>query len=110
MSVNKTWLFRQTHEVVYQSRSQSLLTPYRACSTKPRPRQPKLFDKNGEHYKTEYYGNLLALHIPKLLAKRTRKSMQVNASLQNQDLHTDLRRVAKRIRKSARKFTQVGKK
>ena len=39
----------------------------------------------------------------KALAKRTRKSTQVNASLQNQNLRTDLRRVAKRIRKSARK-------
>ena len=29
--------------------------------------------------------------------------MQVNASLQNQNLRTDLQRVAKRIRKSARK-------
>ena len=37
------------------------------------------------------------------LAKRTRKSTQVKASLQNQNLRTDLRRVAKRIRKSARK-------
>ena len=35
--------------------------------------------------------------------------MQVNASLQNQNLRTDLRWVAKRIRKSARKFTQVAK-
>ena len=43
------------------------------------------------------------------LAKRTRKSMQVDASLQNQSLRTDLRWVAKRIRKSARKFTQVAK-
>ena len=40
-------------------------------------------------------------------AKRTRKSMQVNANLQNQNLRTDLRWVAKRIHKSARKFTQV---
>ena len=39
----------------------------------------------------------------KVLAKRTRKSMQVNASLLNQNLRTDVRRVAKRIRKSARK-------
>ena len=39
----------------------------------------------------------------KALAKQTRKSTHVNASLQNQNLHTDLRRVAKRIRKSARK-------
>ena len=31
---------------------------------------------------------------------------QVNASLQNQNLRTDLRWVGKRIRKSARKFTQ----
>ena len=30
------------------------------------------------------------------LTKRTRKSTQVNASLQNQDLRTDLRKVAKR--------------
>ena len=36
----------------------------------------------------------------KALAKRTQKSTQVNASLQNQNLRTDLRRVAKRIRKS----------
>ena len=41
------------------------------------------------------------------LAKRTRKSMHVDASLQNQNLRTDLRWVAKRIRKSAHKFTQV---
>ena len=34
---------------------------------------------------------------------RTRKSTQVNASLQNQNLRTDLRRVAKRIHKSAHK-------
>ena len=39
----------------------------------------------------------------KALAKRTRKSTQVNASLQNQNLRTDLLRVAKRIRKSVRK-------
>ena len=37
----------------------------------------------------------------KVLAKRTGKSTQVNASLQNQNLRTDLRRVAKRICKSA---------
>ena len=36
--------------------------------------------------------------------------LQVHASLQiNQNLRTDLRWVAKRIRKSARKFTQVAK-
>ena len=35
--------------------------------------------------------------------------MQVDASLQNQNLCTDLRWVAKRIRKSSRKFTQVAK-
>ena len=35
-----------------------------------------------------------------VLGKRTIKSMQVNASLQNQNLRTDLRWVAKRIRKS----------
>ena len=34
---------------------------------------------------------------------------QVDASLQNQNLSTDLRWVAKRIRKSALKFTQVAK-
>ena len=37
------------------------------------------------------------------LAKRTHKSMRVNASLQNQNLYTDLRWVAKRIRKSRKK-------
>ena len=37
----------------------------------------------------------------KALAKGTRQSTQVNTSLQNQNLRTDLRRVAKRIRKSA---------
>ena len=35
--------------------------------------------------------------------------MQVDASLQNQNLRSDLRWVAKRIRKSALKFTQVAK-
>ena len=35
------------------------------------------------------------------VAKRIRKLMQVDTSLQNQNLCTDLRRVAKRIRKSA---------
>ena len=35
--------------------------------------------------------------------------MQVDADLQNQNLRTDLRWVAKRIRKSARKFMQVAK-
>ena len=35
--------------------------------------------------------------------------MQVNPSLQNQKLRTDLRWAAKRIRKSALKFTQVAK-
>ena len=35
--------------------------------------------------------------------ERTCKSTQVNASLQNQNLRADLRRVAKRIHKSARK-------
>ena len=35
--------------------------------------------------------------------------MQVDTSFQNQILRTDLRWVAKRIRKSARKFTQVAK-
>ena len=39
----------------------------------------------------------------KVLAKRTGKSTQVNARVQNQNLRTDLRRVAKRIHKSARK-------
>ena len=43
------------------------------------------------------------LHVSKALAKRTRKSTQVNTSLQNQNLCTDLQRVAKRIRTSARK-------
>ena len=43
----------------------------------------------------------------KALAKRTRKSIQVDASLQNQNLCVDLQWAAKRIRKSARKFTQV---
>ena len=37
----------------------------------------------------------------KALAKQTRKLMQVNASLQNQNLCTDLRWVAKQICKSA---------
>ena len=37
------------------------------------------------------------------------KDSQVDASLQNQNLRTDLRWVAKRIRKSARKFTKVAK-
>ena len=41
------------------------------------------------------------------LAKWTHKSMQVNASLQNWNLHMDLRWVAKQIHKSVRKFTQV---
>ena len=46
----------------------------------------------------------------KALARRTRKSMQVDASLQNQNLRTDLRWVAKRIcNYSARKFRQVAK-
>ena len=36
----------------------------------------------------------------KALAKRTRKSTQVNTSLQNQNLRTDLRRVAKRLASS----------
>ena len=40
----------------------------------------------------------------KALAKRTRKSMQVDGSLQNQYLRMELRWVAKRIRKSARKL------
>ena len=35
--------------------------------------------------------------------------MQVNVGLQNKNLRTDLRWVAKRIRKSARKFIQVAK-
>ena len=39
---------------------------------------------------------------PNELASR-RKSTQVDASLQNQNLRTDLRRVAKRIRQAARK-------
>ena len=39
--------------------------------------------------------------------ERTSKSMQVDRSLQNQNLSMDLLRVAERIRKSARKFTQV---
>ena len=38
---------------------------------------------------------------------QTLTSIQVNANLKNQDLSTDLRWVAKRNRKSARKFTQV---
>ena len=38
--------------------------------------------------------------ISKALVKRNRKSTRVNASLQNQNLCTDLRKVAKRIRKS----------
>ena len=41
--------------------------------------------------------------------KRTRKSMQVHASLRNQNLNTDLGWVAKQIHKSARKFMQVTK-
>ena len=39
----------------------------------------------------------------KPLAKRIRKSMQVNTNFKNQNLRTDLRWVAKRIRTSARK-------
>ena len=45
----------------------------------------------------------------KPLAKQTRKSTQVGASLQNQNLRTDLRWVAKRIHKSALKFKQIAK-
>ena len=37
--------------------------------------------------------------VSKALFKWTRKSTQVNASLQNENLRTDLRRVARRIRK-----------
>ena len=40
------------------------------------------------------------------LASR-RKSTQVNASLQNQNLRTDLQRVAKRIHKLARKWQKA---
>ena len=41
------------------------------------------------------------------MGKRIHESMQVNASLLNQNLRTDLRWAAKRIRKSARKVRQV---
>ena len=44
------------------------------------------------------------------LAKWTRKSTQVNASLQNQNLRTDLRWVAKRIRKSTRNGSRKSQK
>ena len=44
-----------------------------------------------------------------LLLSPDQTDSQVDASLQNQNLRTDLRWVAKRIRKSARKFTQVAK-
>ena len=41
----------------------------------------------------------------KALTKRTRKLTQINANLQNQNLHTELHSVAQQIRESARKFT-----
>ena len=44
-----------------------------------------------------------------VLIRWTRRAMQVDASLQNQNLRTHLRWAAKLIRKSARKFTQMGK-
>ena len=43
----------------------------------------------------------------KALAKWTPKFMQVYARLPNQNLRTNLRWMAERIRKSARKFNQV---
>ena len=43
----------------------------------------------------------------KALAKQTPKLTQVNTSLQNQNLCTDLRRVAKQIRKSVRKLQEA---
>ena len=38
------------------------------------------------------------------LTKRTRKLTEINATLQNQNLHTELHSVAQQIRESARKF------
>ena len=43
----------------------------------------------------------------KALAKQTRKLKKVNASLQNQNLRTELRRVAKWIRKLAHKLQKA---
>ena len=51
----------------------------------------------------------LAGALNKALDKRTRKWTQVDASCQNHNFRTDLRCVAKRIRKSTWKFTRVTK-
>ena len=56
-----------------------------------------------------YHLNESVLVGSKALAKWTRKSMQVDTSSQNQNLHTDLQWAAKQIHISAHKFTQVVK-
>ena len=58
--------------------------------------------------KSLHFGIEMTVKLNKpCMTKRTRKSMQVDASLQNQNLRTHLQWVAKRIHKSARNFTQV---
>ena len=50
-----------------------------------------------------FHHSVYVRKVSKALAKRSLKLTQVNASLQNENLRMDLRRVAKRIRKLARK-------